>query len=328
MSESSRTSGVFIRPRWKREPNDFEKVMAFLMTIVPLIGLILCTFDARNQAPKVKAAAEQIQNSAKRIGLLSSADQNARLSAESTLGSRYAEGRKMMSETFASLGRDLRADRNIGESLPWIGAAVLGALGVIFSFFGWPLRRYASALYGAAWLGYIAFLLAVRKGGMQPLPAGLMALAPAFLGALVGWHLVVAMSCIQVATLVCAPAAWAFMNSHGTSDMPAWFLPVLASAWALMAALAYIFLVRAALISAMAVGGGLCVAMAAATLLVAWKDMTMPWEATLAIIAFFAIVGNLTQYHFAGGGKSNDGSADDGDEAAPKKKPKPKLKPA
>jgi hypothetical protein len=325
MSESSRTSGVFIRPRWRREPNDFEKLMAFVMTIVPVVGLILCTFDAKNQAPKVKAAAEQIQNSARSLGLLSASDGGARPAAEPGLASRYSEGRRMMAESFASLGRDLRADRDVGEALPWVGAAVLGVLGIIFCFFGWPMRRYASALYGAAWLGYVAFVLAIKLGGMQPLAAGLVALAPAFLGALIGWHLVVAMSCVFVATLICVPAAWAFLRVTGS--MPAWFAPAAISAWALLAGLAYIFLVRAALISAMAVGGGLAVAMAAATLLVAWKDLVMPWEAILAIIAFFAIVGNLTQYRFAGGGKDGGKGEDAGDADAGAKK-KPKLKPA
>jgi hypothetical protein len=325
MSESSRTSGVLVRPRWKREPSELERILAFAMTLIPVIGLVLCTFDARNQTPKVKAAAEQLQNSAKSLGLLSAADGGSRLAASSdgSLASRYSVGRRTMAESFASLGRDLKADRDLGDALPWVGVAILSALGIVFCFFGWPLRRYASALYGAAWLGYIAFALAMKKGGMQPLPAGLVALAPAFLGVLIGWHLVVAMSCVQVATLICAPAAWAFVSSRGAEGLPAWFIPVAVSAWALMVALAYLFLVRAALISTMAVGGGLAVAMAASTLLVACKDMVMPWEAVLAIIAFFAILGNVTQYRFAGARAGSGDEGGPGDAGKPRPKPKP-----
>jgi hypothetical protein len=298
-----------------------------------VIGLVVCTFDARNQTPKVKAAAEQIQDSAKSLGLLSATDGGTKLAGSSDgsgLGARYVEGRRMMADVFASLGRDLRTDRDIGEVLPWIGVAVLSVLGVIFCFFGWPLRRCASALYGAVWLGYIVFILAMRKGGMQPLSAGLVALAPAFLGALIGWHLVVAMSCVQVAILICGPATWAYVGLHGAEALPAWFWPVTVSVWALVIALAYLFLVRAALISTMAVGGGVFVAVAAATMLVAWKDLVMPWEAILAIIAFLAILGNVTQYRFAGGAGKDDDDKGGGDADGPagKKKLKPKLKPA
>ncbi len=328
MSESSRRSGVFIRPRWRREPNDLERFLAFAMTIVPVVGLIVCTFDARNQTPKVRAAAEQIQTSARNLGLLSAEGDSAlgAGSGDSSLGARYAEGRRMMAESFASLGLDLKSDRDMGGAMPWVGVVLLSAMGALFCFFGWSLRRHASALYGAAWLGYVAFALAMRKGGLDPLPASLVALAPAFLGALVGWHLVVAMSCLQVATLICGPVAWAFVQSRGGDGLPVWFIPAAVSAWALVAGVAYLFLVRAALISTMAVGGGLAVALAASTLLVALNGTVMPWEAVLAVIAFFAIVGNVTQYQFAG--RAAGGGGRDGGDAGDGRKPRERLNPA
>jgi len=335
MSESSRTSGVFIQPRWKRAPGALEKLLAFVMTVVPIVGLMLCTFDARNQVPKVKAAAEQLHNSARSLGLLAAADRDARLAAASSgsgLGERYAEGRRMMAEGFATLGRDLQADGRWGRYLPWIGGAVLGALGLIFCFFAWPLRRYASALYGAACFGSAAFAAALKWGEMGPVPAALVALPPVFLGALVGWHLVVVVASLQVGALTCLLPAWAFAKSYGPEHLPTWFIPVVLSASALVVALAYLFLVRAALISTLSVGGALAAALAATTLLVAWKGLAMPWEAILAIIVFCAVLGTLTQYRYAGGPKGEDGGEDDeGDnpyDYRPPARKKLKIKPA
>jgi len=332
MSESSRTSGVFIQPRWKRAPGTLEKLLAVVMTVVPIVGLMLCTFDARNQVPRVKAAAEQLHNSARSLGLLAAADPDARRAASggSGLGERYAEGRRMMAEGFAALGRDLQADGRWGRYLPWIGGAVLSVLGLIFCFFAWPLRRYASALYGATCFGSAAFAAALKWGELGPVPAALVALPPVFLGALVGWHLVVVVASLQVGALTCLLPAWALAQSYGPERLPAWFIPVVLSASALVVALAYLFLVRAALISTLSVGGALAVALAAATLLVAWKGLELPWEAVLAIIAFCAILGTLTQYRYAGGPQAEEAD-DEGDnpyDYRPPARKKPKLKPA
>ena len=303
MPESSSTSGAFVRPCWKREPSDAEKALAVLMSLIPVVGLVLCTFDARNQAPRVKAAAQQIHSSAKAIGLLSATDGQLGLSAPAgpTLGERYAQGRTLMAESFAGLGRDLQADHRYGASLPWIGGGVLGVLAVIFCFFTWRLRRHASALFGAACFGYAAFTAAMKWSDMGPVPALLVALAPAFLGALIAWHLVVAVACAGVGVLTCVLPAWAIARSYGWAQLPAWFVPVVFSACALVVALAYLFMVRAALISTLAVGGGLAVALAAATLMVAWRGAAVPWEAILAAVAFFSIMGTVTQYRHSGG---------------------------
>jgi hypothetical protein len=331
MPESNSTSGVFVQPRWKREPSDAERTMAVLMSLVPIAGLVLCTLVAGYDAPRVRSAADKLHKSAKSMGLALSAESgDAELAARAggpSLGEKYAQGRQVMAESFASLGRDLRADRRYGQYLPWIGGGMLAGLGVIFCFFGWSLRRATSALYGAVALGYGFFLVAMKAAGMGPVPAALAALAPAFLGALVGWHMVVAVTCLQVGGLICLPAAILYAVSTGLSDLPPWFLPVTLSAWALVTALTYLFLVRAVLISGWSVGGGVAIAMGLITLLVAWKNTVLPWEASLAVITFFAILGTLAQYRHAGGPKDDAGD-DPYDSRPPPRKPPPKLKPA
>lgn len=318
MPESNATSGVFIQPRWKRPPTDTERLFAIALTVLPVVLLVAFTFQAGTGAP-VPAWVRDGRVKAILPPLAASTGPDGRLAARrgSTGLDYYSQGRQIMANAFASQVGKLQKGPGSGPAICWGAVFAMTVLGITFCFLGWQLRRAASALFGAAALGIGTFAFATGKAQMETIPALMVALAPAFLGALVGWHMVVAVSCLQVGMMFALPVGVAFALTE-----PRWAWAASLVTLSLATALAYLFMVRAVLISNWAAYGGLLLAQAAVVALVTWKKTALPWEAILAIVAFFSILGTLTQYRYAGGAAAAGGDDDDdegGDEPRPKK---------
>ena len=328
MSESNRntTSGVLIQPRWKRAPSGAERILAMMMTVLPLLGLAAGTFIVGLVPPQMVQAAQKMENSVKSMRSSLSAERTDGTLAARAEPTRYAKGREAMARFSVQPAVTLLADRKHGQTAAWIMAAFCGAFGLLFCFLGWQIRRATAALYGGFTFGLVAFTVALGAQ-MGIVPSALVALPPAFLGALIGWHMIVVITCLQVGALLCLPTMMVLVLLTGVGETPYWVIPTTLSVWALVTALTYLFLVRAVLISGWAVGGAASLATGAVTALYAWKSAIMPWEATMAIIAIFAIAGTLTQYRFAGGAATDDAGGGD-DEDAGARKARPKLKPA
>jgi hypothetical protein len=317
MPESNATSGVFIQPRWKRPPTDAERIFAVALTVLPVMLLIVFTFQAGTQNPVPSWANRQVLERLKPPSLEATAGPGGKLAAKRELTGMdyYSNGRQIMARGFADQVTRLQKGPGSGPAVCWGAVFAMTVLGLTFCFLGWQLRRATSALFGAAALGIGAFALATGSAQMETVPALMVAMAPAFLGALIGWHMMVAVSCLQVGLMFALPVGVAFALTE-----PRWAWVAALVTMSLATALAYLFMVRAVLISNWAAYGGLLVAMAAVVALKTWQNRPLPWEAILAIVAFFSVLGTLTQYRYAGGAPAGDDDDDEGgDEPLPRK---------
>lgn len=311
MAVSVSSRELLIEPRWRRSPGTLERAAAVLLLLVPLAGLVLLTVSL-GSAPLAEdlrrgiRRADEIQREFRR-----EVRDSLRLSAESAsrpgLPASYSRGRAAINRGLAGAAEACR--RRAGRQTMLACAALGTLLGLAFCFFGWPLRRATSVLFGAANFGLLAFSLALGSG-LRPTAAVLASLAPAFLGAVIGWHLLVYLICAYAGLLAALPAA----AVAGMYD-PRWTVPAALAAMAAVACLTYLFMIRAVLISSWSFSGAVLLTAALSAGLFAWRGVIPPWEALLAAAALFGALGTLTQYRLAAqgaSGGSGGGSAGDG----------------
>ncbi len=341
MSESSRTSGSFIQPRWKGRPNTFERAASMLMTIAVLAAFLYSAASEFTGRGEVRNAAESVRKSAcaisDRLSQPLAATNSGVTHREAQLkpkaGAELNSAQKSADPgghgASSAVGR-LKADVSEKKWLPWATIGAMGGLGALFCFLGWQVRRATSALFGALILGGIGFALAYGRGAFGLAASIALALPPAFLGALLAWVYITLATTFQVGFLLLIPLILVAERSYADKEMMSWLLPVGFSIWALLTAVTYLFLVRAALISLMSVVGALLLTAAGFVTLAMLADTILPWQVALAMVAFLAILGNVVQYQYAGGGEEKGGGSDDGGDPGAKKpgKLRPKAKPA
>jgi hypothetical protein len=334
---SRATSGVFIRPVWRRVPGRVEIAVAMLLAMLPLAGLVGLTLKvgqlahrdgwtlarvrsvmkrAEGQAgprpkspaalalaavtspgpkPRTRTGTEPAPGSAPDSSS-GKPDDQARPAELSALDS-YALGREMFTVGMAIGARSLRAGMQQADWQAWVEAAILLLLGAAFCFFGWPLRRAAAALLGAYAFGRVAFGVALVHG-MNPAGALVVALAPAFLGALLGWHLVVAYTTVLSGMVLGTTIGLLILVRFGEpSWLPGAIMILLLSTLATI--FVYLLALRPALISGWAVLGAgltsLALVTGAACVL---KGMPL-WDLFLCLFALMVVLGTVTQYRFA-----------------------------
>jgi len=340
MSESSRTSGSFIQPRWKGRPNTFERAASMLMTIAVLAAFLYSAASEFTGRGEVRNAAESVRKSACAISDRLSQPLAATSDGKSGPPAKPPAVRERSSDrpaTSLEAGKGRPGWQGWVKSrvherawVSWTVTGVMGAIGVLFCFLGWQTKRISSALMGALTLGGAAFALSHDKCSIGLAGSLALALPPAFLGALLAWTCITVVTAIQVGVLLSVPLVFVLIRSATNFEMLPWLAPMAVAVWALVTALTYIFLVRAALISLMSVVGATLLIGAVAEALVQSTGADLPWQAALAMVAFLAILGNVVQYQHAGGGEEEDGGSGDGGDPGAKKpgKLRPKAKPA
>lgn len=307
---SRATSGVFLKPVWRQPPRWGERAAALLITALVLAGLALLPLGLGRLCAELKPEKlEELKTDLKKCYQLS-ASTPAAPGGEKPAAPDTPENSKPAEDLRAcySLGREILAvtvaSGPIGmkQSMSFLAlgatAAMMAMIGVLMGFFGWQLRRLTAALGGALAFGGGAFLVAFRALDPEWLPALLVALPAAFGGALIGWHLVVLVTCLQAGSAVSATVLMAaFLLGH-TPD-PRWMIPCYLVGWGLATAAAYLFMARAMLVSGWAIWGALLLTFAALLSFHGLTDYPLPWEAVVALVTIFSVLGTLTQYRLA-----------------------------
>lgn len=306
-------SGVFIRPTWKRMPNRFERGAAFTLVVVQVMGVWALTFlfgvFPSDLAAQLETELKKRQSQGTPPDRPLSAEVPARKSAKgskappgqepSVAASTYARGRRMMNVQMATLAGVTfkKGDRKTTMLASAVFAALLLVIGAVVSFFGWRLRRFASAIFGAAIFAIISATVAstFQLGTLSVL---LVCLPMALLGALIGWHLVVLFTCVQASTVITVLAALPIFMITGF-DQPERALPVLVAVWALSAVLIYVFMVRSLLISGWALWGAWIMGQALLVAVFGFTGFVMPWELYLLTVVVLAVLGVSVQYRLA-----------------------------
>jgi hypothetical protein len=213
--------------------------------------------------------------------------------------SSYVRGRKVIGARVARIARvaEKPGDRKatMAGSLGVATAMIL--VGTLVAFFAWRLRRIASALFGAG-VFFVSAFIAATSLGLGGWTSAFVSLPPAFLGALVGWHLVVLVTCVQSATILTAICALPVIILVGMCD-PHKVVPVLIAVWALFAAVVYVFMVRSLLISAWAVWGAWTLGQAVMIATFGLSGRVLPWEAYLAAVSVLAVAAVIVQFKLA-----------------------------
>jgi hypothetical protein len=326
-------SGVLVRPVWRKPPGSFEMAMAFALAMVPLAGLLGFTVKVGDRAWRDgslaagtdrpgKAGAKGSGGGLASTGALALAAVTARRpgTPERTsppgdapggageaptaaparrapsLAERFLLGRKVLASGLAFGARRLRFDIERSTVGTWIGCVLLVLLGPVFCFLGWPLRRASTAMLGALVFGWAAYETAAHFG-MQWSGALVVSLAPAFLGALLGWHLVVAYTTLLSGSVLGITALMLTVMKFGP---PGWLpLPVTVMLFWSTATIVVYLLGRAALISGWAALG--------AFLITAWVVLGVGgsvgglplWDLFLATFTLLVVAGTTTQYRLA-----------------------------
>jgi hypothetical protein len=326
-SISRSCSGVFIKPVWQRSPGGCEKGMALIFTMLPLVGLFCITLKAAQFSRDQGAIKSRTDNSTKAqesaprgqalLMVLSARNKSAsdnikKPSRQSDLKQKVTAGRSWLKTTVIGL-RDGR--RFLNENLQllaghiggkarnfsrgsWAGIAIVCLLGPLFCFFAWPLRRTGTALLGAFVFGAFAYGLA-RSYHLNWSGALVISLAPAFLGALLGWHLLVLYTTALSGEVL---GGVVFLLAITFFSIPAWLpAPLLMLViWSLATAFVYLLALRPALISGWAVFGAVIIS-ASATILTGCFSRGVPlWDLFLSVFVLFSILGTLSQYRRLG----------------------------
>ncbi len=324
---SSSSSGVFIRPVWRRAPASGEKGLALLFTMLPLVGLFCITLKAAQFSRDESVNNPRLNNSTRTqqtaprgqalLMVLSAREKTApesikKSSGEANLKQRVAAGRSWINTTVIGL-RDGR--RFLNENLQllaghlggqasnfsrgsWAGIAIVCLLGPLFCFFAWPLRRTGTALLGAFVFGALAYGLA-RSYQLNWSGALVISLAPAFLGALLGWHLLVLYTTALSGEVL---GGVVFLLAITFFTIPAWLpAPLLMLViWSLATAFVYLLALRPALISGWAVFGALIISASATMLTGCFSRGVSLWDLFLSVFVLFSILGTLSQYRRLG----------------------------
>jgi hypothetical protein len=334
------TSGVFIRPVWRPAPWRGELAIALVLAVVPVIGLLCLTakLGDRELAENAKPASNPVvARPARRpasVGALALAalsaphpQQGKAQKGEADGGAPAAKRVKLPSTVKRfligrrSANRDLNAEiaalKVAAVNVPahiWVKVILLVLLGPLFCFFAWPLRRAATAMLGAYVFGAVAFEVAVYYD-MQWTGALVVCLAPAFLGALVGWHLLVACTTINSGCITGATVGVALITNFGApSWLPAPVIILLCCSLAI--ALVYLLALRPALISGWATLGSGLMSAALVVGLGMFVQRLPLWDLFLACFALLVITGTITQYRLGGTGEGEGEGDGDGDLAA------------
>ena len=309
---SRATSGAFIRPTWKRMPNRFERAAAFALVVVQVLGMWALTFVSGTIPSEIAAQLEaafkkqgpQVAASSRPISVRAPVKEDPKGAEppspqEASVSGLYARGRRVMNAQMAGMARATfkKDDPKVTMIASAAVALVLLLIGSVVSFFGWRLRRFASAIFGAAVFA-IASAVVASTLGLKPLSIVLVCLPPAFLGALIGWHLVVLFTCVQASTVITLLAALPTFLVMGF-DQPERALPVLVAIWALSAAVIYIFMVRCLLISGWALWGAWTMGQAVLIAVCGFTGLVMPWELYLLTVVILAALGVSVQYRLA-----------------------------
>jgi hypothetical protein len=231
--------------------------------------------------------------------------------AVSDLPESYSRGRAVMMAglaKMAAMGRPAGDDRRTSDyvSLGLVFGLLL--IGSVVAFFGWRMRRLAAALFGAGAFGMAAGIVAADFG-MKSWACLCVALPPAFLGALIGWHLMVLVTCVQAATMLTLLTAIPVVLAAGIERLPV-IGPMLLGLWALYAAMIYIFMVRSLLISSWALWGAWCLGNVALIATYSLAGVVVPWEIYLLAVGILAVLGVRTQYWLAGRAAAGPGRAE------------------
>jgi len=319
-SDPRTDSGVLIRPVWRRSPGRGEFATALAMALAPVVGLLCLTAKLGDREMTAGPGGARVGPAVSSTGATALAALNApapagRRAEKGTETTESTESRAAPEREFPTLlerflvGR-LSANSELNARLAalrvkavdvpahvWVKVALLILLGPLFCFFAWPLRRAATAMLGAYAFGSAACELAAYFG-MQWSGALIVSLAPAFLGALVGWHLLVACTTINSGCMIGATLGVALITTVGTpSWLPAPMLVFLCCTLAII--VTYLLTLRPALISGWAtLGAGLM-----SVALVAGAGMfvrNIPlWDLFVACFTLLVILGTVTQYRLA-----------------------------
>ncbi len=313
-------SGRFIRPAWKRMPTQFEKAVAITLVLLQIAlvwGLTFVIGLAPDEIlPRLEKSLEQAgEDVASRYGRpLNSSTGDPKASSRvpaspsaqpvpdavpASSESSYQRGRRLSGIFVAQIAKvaEKPGNRKMTMISSLSVAAAMVLTGVLVAFFSWRLRRIASALFGAGVFFTYAFI-AARNHGLSDWTSAFVSLPPAFLGALVGWHLVVLVTCLQASTLLTVLCALPVVMIVGISDLQK-AVPVLIAVWALFAGLVYVFMVRSLLISAWAMCGAWTLGQAVLIGTFGISGVVLPWEAFLATIAVLAVVAIVFQFRLA-----------------------------
>ncbi len=323
MSESDprTSSGVFIRPAWPSKPGRRELAIALVMAVFPVIGLLCLTAKlgdrelAENAKPAAVVAgfakkpasagamalaalsAPRPQQPRSQKGAAGKVTPAARRAKLPTTIKRFLIGRRSANRDLNAEIAELKVEAVNAPAHIWVKVALLILLGPLFCFLAWPLRRAATAMLGAYAFGAVAFEVAVYFG-MQWTGALVVCLAPAFLGALVGWHLLVACTTINSGCIIGATVGVVLVTSFGVpSWLPAPVLVLLCCSLAIT--ITYLLTLRPALISGWAtLGAGLMSTALILGLGMFAKGMPL-WDLFLACFTLLVILGTITQYRLA-----------------------------
>ncbi len=329
------TSGVFIRPVWRRAPGRGELAVALLLAMVPLVGLLCLTVkfgdlachegsaataaDATSLANGKSSGRAQLSPARTALAALSTrfptsssvakkagapggtAEAVSKPLSSSPVFDRYLAGRTFMNSDLSASVETLKVEAASVPAHVWIWVALLILLGPLFCFLAWPLRRAATALLGAYVFGSVAYEVA-RLCGMHWTGSLVVSLAPAFLGALVGWHLLVAYTTVLSGCVLGITVGLALVVRFGA---PSW-LPapvILLLCCSLSIALVYLLALRPALISGWATLGSGLMAAALVVGLGMFVQRLPLWDLFMACFALLVIAGTITQYRLAGTGE-------------------------
>lgn len=308
---SRATSGVFIRPVWRRMPTRAERVVSLVIVGLALVGAALLPRAVGRMSEKV--AGEEASRAAavlrgafdlsgttapegKPAGPGGASESEGPREKPATSAGAYAAGRRELTEDIAKGMASLKSSVSL-RALIIILACSLAA-GVVFGFFGWHLRRLTAALGGALLFGGITFTVAWQALSFNWVAAIFIALPMAFCGTLLGWHLVVLFTCLHAGSLAACLAVEVFAQFGGPEHLR-WLVPCYLVAMGLGATAAYLFAARALLISAWAAWGALLLTFAALLGVCGFSGYRPPWEAALLFFSVLAIAGTLTQYRLA-----------------------------
>jgi hypothetical protein len=318
-------SGRFIRPAWKRMPTQFEKAVAITLVLLqialvwsltfviglapdkafghleelfgrPLAGLGVSPGKPLSAPSEGKAPAARTPAS---DDTAPQADGASEPAPETDEDSTYARGRKVIGARVAQIARvaEKPGDRRATIAGSLGAAAAMILVGTLVAFFAWRLRRVASAFFGGGSF-FVAAFIAARVFGLSPWTSALVSMPPAFLGALIGWHLVVLVTCMQSATILTVICALPVIVLVGLCD-PTKVVPVLIAVWALFAGLVYVFMVRSLLISAWAMWGAWTLGQAVVIATFGLSGKVLPWEAYLAAVTVLALAAVVVQFRLA-----------------------------
>jgi len=315
-------SGVFIRPIWRRAPGPGERAGAVMLTLLILTGIAVLPFtltvgsvrtrldpqrirkdveDLRRHLP-LSASAPATAGGAKVDGTKAEepggGDQQSATAPQPgpKMDERYRQGRDILTGWLAGVQESIRSSASL-SAVAVISAGVALAA-VILVFFGWRLRRLTAALGGALAFGGAAALVARGHFGLGWGAATVVALPPAFCGALIGWHLMVLAACLQ-AGAIAALAAVQIAVLCGLPQGRGWAIGCYLVAGGLATAGAYLFAARAMLISGWSVWGAVLLVLTGILGVSCLGPVLLPWEAFLAIVGVLALLGTLVQYRFA-----------------------------